>query len=425
MIRPEAPQDWISHLYGSDPGILSRQTRRWDTLLEKFHSKFGTADRRIFSTPGRTEIGGNHTDHNHGKVLAASINLDSIAAAAKSPEEKIVVHSEGYTEPFCVNLDDLAPASAERGTTTALVRGIAARFQQLGYRIGGFNACVTSDVLVGSGLSSSASVEVLIATIMNALYNDGRIDPQTIALIGQYSENAYFGKPCGLMDQTACATGGMIKIDFKDPLTPRVERFDFDFAGAGYSMLVVDTGGHHADLTEEYASIPREMKSVAAQFGKEWCRDISREDILKNVRRLRTAVGDRAVSRALHFIDENERVDNEAAALRKGDVETFLRLVTESGRSSYQLLQNCYAAGNASEQGVALGLALTEQFLRKTGPGAYRVHGGGFAGTILAFLPHESAGKYIAFMESAFTAGCVKQLTIRSIGTTCLMEKTV
>ncbi|MGA2624905.1 MAG: galactokinase family protein [Bacteroidota bacterium] len=425
MIRPDTLQDWLSHLYGSDREILSRQTRRWSALVEDFHSRFGTADPRLFSTPGRTEIGGNHTDHNHGKVLAASINLDSIAAAAPSPEKKILVHSEGYTQPFCVNLDDLAPAARERGTTTALVRGIAARFRELGYRIGGFNACVTSDVLVGSGLSSSASVEVLLATIMNTLYNDGRVAPQTIAFIGQFSENTYFGKPCGLMDQTACATGGMIMIDFKDPDTPRVERFEFDFAAAGYNLLVVNTGGHHADLTEEYASIPREMKSVAAQFGKEWCRDISKEDILKNVRRLRKAVGDRAVSRALHFIDENERVDSQVAALRKGDVETFLRLVTESGRSSHQWLQNCYAAGNASEQGVALGLALTEQFLRKTGSGGYRVHGGGFAGTILAFLPHERVGEYIAFMESAFATGCVKQLTIRSIGTTCFMEQTV
>lgn len=422
MIPPDPPQDWLSHLYGSDRGILSRQTRRWSALVEDFHSRFGTVTPRFFSTPGRTEIGGNHTDHNHGKVLAASVNLDSIAAAAPSAEKRVVIHSEGYVQPFCVNLDDLAPVGKERATTTALVRGIAARFRDLGHRIGGFNASVTSDVLVGSGLSSSASVEVLIATIMNVLYNDARIDPQTIALIGQFAENTYFGKPCGLMDQTACATGGMVKIDFRDPETPRVERFEFDFAGAGYSVLVVDTGGHHADLTEEYASIPREMKSVAAQFNKEWCRDISREDILKNIRRLRKAVGDRAVLRALHFIDENERVEHQVTALRRGDVETFLRLVTESGRSSHQWLQNCYAAGVASEQGVALGLALTDQFLRKIGSGAYRVHGGGFAGTILAFLPHESVDEYIAFMESAFTAGCVKQLTIRSIGTTCLME---
>lgn len=425
MIPPDPPQDWLSHLYGSERGNLSRQERQWNALLKDFHSRFGAVNPRLFSTPGRTEIGGNHTDHNHGKVLAASINLDSIAAAAPSPERKIVVRSEGYPQPFCVNLDDLAPVNKERGTTTALIRGIAARFRELGYHIGGFNACVTSNVLVGSGLSSSASVEVLIATIMNVLYNDGRIDPQTIALVGQFSENTYFGKPCGLMDQTACATGGMIKIDFKDPGNPHVERFEYDFTAAGYSLLVVDTGGHHADLTEEYASIPREMRSVAAQFNKEWCRDISREDILKNAGRLRTAVGDRAVSRALHFIDENERVELQVAALRKGNVETFLRLVTESGRSSYQWLQNCYTARNSSEQGVALGLALTEQFLRKTGSGACRVHGGGFAGTILAFVPHKSAGQYIAFMESAFTAGCVRQLTIRSIGTTCLMEQTV
>ena len=425
MTHAHGFRERLSHLYGSENEVLSRQLRRWDGLVDQFRERFGESEVGLFSTPGRTEIGGNHTDHNHGKVLAASVHMDSIAVAAKASRRSISLFSEGYPEGFQVGLDELSPRDSERGTTAGLVRGIAARFGQLGYGLGGFNACMTSDVLVGSGLSSSASIEILIATIINCFYNNGEVEPQTIALIGQFAENNYFGKPCGLMDQTTCAVGGIIKIDFANPHNPHVEKIEFDFAHAGYSLLVVDTGGNHADLTEDYASIPREMKSVAAHFHKEWCRDISRKEIFKDIRGLRGSVGDRAFLRAFHFIEENERVELQVEALRARDIQAFLRLVTESGRSSLQWLQNCSTTNNVMEQSITLGLALSEHFLKRIGAGACRVHGGGFAGTILVFLPHERVPEYISFMESAFTPGCVKQLRIRPIGTTSLMQKSL
>lgn len=395
--------------------MVVRQTQRWQTLVEEFRRRSRAAEVRYFSTPGRTEIGGNHTDHNHGKVLAAAVDLDSIGVAASAPDGKIEVWSDGYAQPFVVRLDALDTVPAERGTTAALIRGIASRFRQLGYGIGGFSACIASDVPVGSGLSSSASIEVLIATIMNALFNGGQVDARQIAVISQYAENVHFGKPCGLMDQIACAVGGVVKIDFNDPESPQVENLSFDFAAAGFSLLVVDTGGSHADLTAEYASIPREMKSVAAQFDRQHCRQISEADLLGRLAELRASVGDRAVLRALHFLQENRRVDSQVEALRSNDLPRFLRLIAESGSSSYRWLQNCVVAGSGSEQGIPLALALAEAFIGKCG-GACRVHGGGFAGTILAFLPHNAVAGFRALMESAFGEGCVKTLRVRSQG---------
>jgi galactokinase len=314
-----------------------------------------------------------------------------------------------------VTLDDLAAVPAERGTTAALIRGIASRFRQRGYAVGGFRACVASDVPVGSGLSSSASIEVLIATILNKLYNGGRIEPKQIAVIGQHAENVYFGKPCGLMDQIVCAVGGIVSIDFNDPGSPLVEKIGFDFAAAGYSLLVVDTGGSHADLTEDYASIPREMRSVAAQFGRQVCREISEHELLSRLAELRGSVGDRAILRALHFLHENRRVDLQAEALRKNDMQGFLRLVGESGSSSFRWLQNCFTPRAATEQGIPLALALAEGFIRRY-EGACRVHGGGFAGTILVFLPRARVEEFRSLMESVFGSGCVKVLRVRPQG---------
>lgn len=415
MMLPGPSTPMFAQLYGSDAATLSRQSRRWERLTEEHVRRFGAAGLRWFSAPGRTEIGGNHTDHNHGKVLAAAVDLDSIGAAAASADGVITVFSDGYASPFVVACDKLDPVPAEQGTTTALIRGIASRFRQLGYAVGGFRACITSDVPVGSGLSSSASIEVLLAAIINMLYNGGRVDAAQLAMIGQYAENEYFGKPCGLMDQIASAVGGVVKIDFADPESPRIEKIVFDFAAAGYSLLVVDTGGSHADLTADYAAIPHEMKLVAAMFGKKFCREISERDLFSNIAGLRAGPGDRAILRALHFLQENHRVDLQVEALRNADIPGFLRLIDESGASSYRWLQNCISTRGGKEQGIPLALALAEGFVRKWG-GACRVHGGGFAGTILVFVPNESVGAFRELMAPAFGAGCIKQLRVRSHG---------
>jgi len=407
----------LSGLYGIEETTFAKQTARYQALIREFQYRFSSATIHLFSAPGRTEIGGNHTDHNHGKVLAASINLDAIAVAAPVSDNRITIYSAGYLQPFIVKLNDLEPRTPDYSTTTALIRGIAARFRQLGFRLGGFNACISSEVMVGSGLSSSAAIEVLLGTILNALYNENAINLETLAAIGQYAENVYFNKPCGLMDQIACAVGGIVTIDFENPQQPRVEKIEFDFASQNYSVIVVDTGGNHADLTDDYASVPREMKAVAAQFGKQVCRQITREDVLQNIHHLRTTVGDRAVLRALHFFDENGRVDRQVAALRAGDFNAFLREVNASGNSSCRWLQNCFTTQNVAEQGVTLALALTENFLTSIGEGACRVHGGGFAGTIQVFLPKRCVNEYTELMESVFKPGCVQVLSIRAVGT--------
>ena len=410
----------LGALYGSEHEILTKHEKRFKRLIQGHVQKFGKNPIHLFSTPGRTELSGNHTDHNHGRVLAASVSLDSIAAASKNETEKVVLYSEGYDEPFEVNLKKLDALPGEKEKTGALIRGIAARFRQLGYEIGGFSGMMTSEVLPGSGLSSSASVEVLIGSIFNALYNDNSIAPEELAKIGQFAENKYFGKPCGLMDQMACAVGGIIAIDFNDPQKPIVEKVDFDFAAQQYSLLVVDTGGNHADLTKEYASVPKEMKAVANALGKEVCREIDNTDFVAEIKSLRPQVGDRAVLRALHFIAENERVQQQVAALRCSDFQKFLDLVKDSGNSSFKWLQNIYSIENVQVQGVALALALTEIFIANAGAGACRVHGGGFAGTIQVFLPNEVVENYIHLIESVFGEGKVMVLSIRPYGTVYL-----
>ncbi len=393
-----------------------QQKDRYKSLLYKHKSLFPEPNIHFFSSPGRTEIGGNHTDHNHGRVLCAAVNLDSIAAAARTDEQWVTIYSESFENPFNVSLHDLSIHSEEIGTTEALIRGIAARFNELGYEIGGFNACINSDVMIGSGLSSSASIEVLIGMIFNTLYNDNCVSSEQLAKIGQYAENVYFGKPCGLMDQLACATGGIIAIDFKHPENPRIESVDFDFNTSNYQVLIVDTGGNHADLTEDYAAIPNEMKNIAKVFEKSVCREVTFEQIMQNLQTLRMAAGDRAVLRAIHFYHENERVIEQVKALKDNDIETFLHLVNASGLSSFHCLQNGYSLKNPQQQGITLTLALTRQFLKGLGTGACRVHGGGFAGTIQVFMPNDSIADYINWIRPAVGEGSVSILNIRNSG---------
>lgn len=401
----------------TDKVVLHQKATRFQRLVDQFQQRFDEKNWHCFSTPGRTEIGGNHTDHNHGRVLAGSVNLDSIAVAADSDSKIVTIHSEGYAAPFVVNLEQLEKIPAEKETTSALIRGIAARFRQLGLSTGGFHACITSDVLPGSGLSSSASIEVLIGTIFNYLFNDGKISPQEIAMIGQYAENEYFGKPCGLMDQTTCAVGGIIAIDFENPNKPVVKKVNFDFSLQNYNLLVVNTGGNHADLTDDYASVPREMKSVAKEFNAEVCREINYDEFIKKINVLRHKVGDRAILRAYHFLGDNERVKEQVAALERGDFKKFLSLVNDSGNSSFKWLQNIYTVKNVHEQGMALALAITEHYISAIGAGACRVHGGGFAGTIQVFLPNDAVPEYVKLIESIFGAGTAVALNIRPLGT--------
>ncbi|MDD4681121.1 MAG: galactokinase family protein, partial [Clostridia bacterium] len=372
---------------------------------------------QLFSTSGRTEVGGNHTDHNAGHVLAAAVHFDTIAAVTETGDNEITVYSEGYPDAFQVDLSVLDIIDNEAETTTALIRGIAARFKQLGHSIGGFHAYINSSVARGSGLSSSASIEVLLAAILNALYNNNSLEPALLARIGQYAENVYFGKPSGLMDQMACALGGFITIDFKDSEKAVYQKVDFDMAAYAYHILVVDTGGSHADLTQDYADVPREMKLAAQTLGKQVLRELSLDDILHNIPLLREKAGDRAILRAIHFFNDDRRVVEQAKALAENRFNDFLRLVQESGSSSWRFLQNCYSNQNPQEQGVTLALAVTENFLNKVQKGACRVHGGGFAGTIQVYIPDEHIEEYVSLMEGIFGSGTVSILNIRPEGT--------
>lgn len=405
-------------LYGNEPAELKRHARRYETLLRQFEENFGKKEVEIFSSPGRTEIGGNHTDHNWGRVLAGAVNLDNICVAAKNNKNIIRIISEGYPR-FEVDLTSLAPVAAEKYTSAALVRGICSRFKESGHKIGGFDACIDGGVPKGSGLSSSASFEVLIGVILNELFNDGKIDPVQNAIIGQYSENNYFGKPCGLMDQVAIAMGGLITIDFKEPANPVVKKVNFDFTSTGYSLVITDTGGSHADLNDEYASIPADMKAVAAELGAKVLRQVTLEQIIEIAPRIREKVGDRAILRAIHFQKDNQRVVDQVNALERNDFHAFLEMVVESGYSSYMYNQNIFDVINPREQGVSLALALSELVLK--GEGAWRVHGGGFAGTIQAFVPGNLLEKYLNTLEHFFGKGACKTLFIRHQGA-CKVE---
>ena len=378
-----------------------------------FAAAFGGAPERYFSAPGRTEIGGNHTDHQRGRVLAAAVNLDTLAAVRCNGTDVIRILSEGY--PMCeVNVKEQEVVPAEINTTPALVRGVVARFTQLGCTVGGFDAYCTSTVLPGSGLSSSAAFEVLVGTIVNHLFFDAKVSQAEVAQIGQYAENVFFGKPCGLMDQTASAVGNLVTIDFFDKDHPVIQPVTFDFSTCGHALCIIDTRASHADLTDEYAAVPGEIKAVAAQFGKEVLTQIDEADFYKAIPELRKACGDRAVLRCIHFYQENARVPKQVAALEQGDFETFLKLIKESGYSSYMYLQNVIPAGYKEHQDVALALALCEHGL--AGRGAYRVHGGGFAGTVQAFVPFDILDGFVAGIDAVLGEGACHVLNIRPQG---------
>ncbi len=396
------------------PREITDNLHRYENLRNKFLSLFGRNEVLFFSAPGRTELGGNHTDHNKGVVLAASVNLDTLAAVSPNDGDEVVVYSDQCGEkPFVVDLNYLEKHDEERGTFASLVRGVAKYLSDNHRNVGGFNAVITSDILFGAGLSSSASVEVLIGEIFNVLFNEGKISKETIARAGQFAENSYFEKPCGLMDQLACAYGGIIKIDFENGA--KIEKIDFDFDKTDYALLVVNTGGNHVELTDDYAAVPGEMREVAAFFGKEILRDVNENDFWNSVTELREKVSDRAILRAAHFFEENRRVVEEAVALEKGDFPAFLRLVSESGNSSVKKLQNLFSTKMPEEQSLLLAIVLSEKFLENK-KGVVRVHGGGFAGAIQVFLPRKYVEDYKNFIEKIFGKGSATELRIRNVG---------
>lgn len=393
--------------------------QRWATLLQTFCAKYGDREVILVSVPGRTEISGNHTDHNNGCVLAASVDIDVIAVAAKTDGTEIRVKSEGHAEDI-FDCTDLNPESFEKGHSAALIAGICDAFRRDGLAYGGFVACTTSEVLPGSGLSSSAAFEVLCAKILSELYNGGAVPAMKLAQAGQYAENVYFGKPCGLMDQAACACGGFLYIDFADPAHPVTEQLAFDPEREGYTFCIVNTGGNHADLTADYAAVPAEMHAVAAFLGKRVLRECDEKAFASRLAEARGTVGDRAVLRALHFFSENRRVEQQREALKAGDSEQFFRLVTESGRSSFMFLQNVYAPHTPTEQGLSLALAISERF------GAVcRVHGGGFAGTIQAYVPTELSHAYREAIDAVFGDNACMLLRIRPVGAVRLSTESI
>ena len=391
--------------------ILSKNDKK--RLDAGFAAAFGGTAERYFSAPGRTEVSGNHTDHQRGRVLAGAVNLDTVAAVRANGTDVIRVQSKGY--PLCqVRLDALEPVDAEINSTPALIRGGAARFAQLGCKVGGFDAYCESTVLPGSGLSSSAAFEVLVGTIINHLFFDGKVTQPEIAQIGQYAENVFFGKPCGLMDQTASAVGGLVTIDFADKAHPDIRPVHFDFSTTGHALYIIDSRADHADLTDEYAAVPGEMKAVCEYFGKDVVTEIPEADFYAAIPALREKCGDRAVMRVIHEYNENRRVPQQVACLESGDFEGFLRLTKESGFSSWMYLQNVIPAGYVKQQAMGVALGLCEHYLQ--GRGAYRVHGGGFAGTVQAFVPCEVLESFRAGIDGALGEGACHVLSIRPQG---------
>ncbi len=401
-----------------DEEMLEYQTRRYEKALKSFKEKYGDYQVEIYSAPGRSEVGGNHTDHQLGKVLAASVNLDAIAVVAKCETNIIHIFSEGYGE-LIIDLTDLDPREEEISDAKALIRGIVARIKELGYHTGGFLAYVTSDVLSGSGLSSSAAFETLIATIISGLYNQMEIDSMEIAMVGQYAENIYFGKPCGLMDQMACSVGGMIFIDFEKPNLPKIRPIDTDFSKFEHTLCITDTKGTHADLTNDYAAIPRDMGKVAKYFGKQVLREVKENEFYNHIAKIREDLGDRCVLRAMHYFDENQRVDKQVESLEAGDFSEFKKYIRKSGDSSYKYLQNVFSPHKVEEQGISVALALSEMFHGENG--VSRVHGGGFAGTIQAFVPDSMVQEYRHSMERVFGINTCYILKIRKYGGTKVM----
>ena len=402
--------------YSSLYADLDHATARMIEAIEAFGKNYGEdRDIAVFSVPGRTEIIGNHTDHNHGKVMAGAINRDILAIVSRNDDNVIRFCSEGYSKDQ-INISDVtSPEKFRKFTSRALVAGMVNAFIEAGHAVGGYDAYSCTEVLKGSGLSSSAAFEVMIGNILNHLYNDGKVDNKEIAKYAQYSENVYFGKPCGLMDQMACAVGGFVYIDFEDNKNPIVESVDLSLADAGYSLCIVNTGGSHAGLNEDYASVPAEMKAVAAYLGKDVLRGLTEEDILRAVPMLRKRSGDRAILRAIHFVRENDRVEQALKALKSKDLQEFYKIILASGRSSYQYLQNVYTNQNPFEQGISLALCVADGVLSGK-DGAFRVHGGGFAGTIQAFVRNEDLDGFVSKMNAVFGEGAAMPLNVRPLG---------
>ena len=416
MIKEGRMDSLLIQLYREEKLTDSRERCRM--VLDGYGKTFGTEeDVLLFSSPGRTEISGNHTDHNHGKVLAGSINLDCLGVAAKNASCQVRIVSETYGQDFTIDLNHLEP-SAKKAGTADLVKGILKGFEESGCSVGGFNAYVTSNVISAAGVSSSASFEMLLCSMLNVFFNEGRMDTVAYAHIGKYAENHYWDKASGLLDQMACAVGGLITIDFCEPAVPVVEKIDFDFASQGHSLIIVQTGKGHADLSADYSAVPEEMKRVAAFFGKEVLAQISEEDVIAHLPEIRKAAGDRSVLRALHFFSDNQWAGQEADALERGDMDAFLALVEQSGRSSWELLQDITPTGAVQEQAMAVALTVAERAL--DGRGACRVHGGGFAGTIQAFVPLDLLESFQSQVESALGAGSCHVLSIRPVGGTVL-----
>ncbi len=401
-----------AHLYAD----VKAQTERMIKAVSAFEELYGeNRDVSLFSVPGRSEISGNHTDHNRGCVLAGAIDRDIIAVAAKNDDNTVRFRSEGYPEDIVELKEAGNPNNFKQVTSRALVAGLVGGFAKEGYKVGGYDAYSTTEVLKGSGISSSAAFEVMVGNILNYFYNDGKVDNKEIAKLAQYSENVFFGKPCGLMDQVACAVGGIVAIDFEDPKAPVIDKVSFDISGAGYNLCIVNTGGNHADLTDDYASVPVEMKAVAAALGKKVLRECDESEVIAAIPALRESLGDRAIMRALHFFEENKRVAKQKAALLAGDLDAFFAEVLASGKSSFCYLQNVYTTKNIAEQGLSLALCLAEKYLSGKS-GAWRVHGGGFAGTIQAYVPMSEVEGFRALMDSVFGEGKCIVLRIRPEG---------
>ena len=413
MIEYLTTNDALEVISRAYPGGEAEEAARYRALAMRHLEKFGEKEELIFaSAPGRTEIAGNHTDHNHGRVLAAAVSLDTVAVASKRSDLLVTMFSEGYEKPFVVDLSHLEPDPAEQETTDSLIRGVAARMAALGFKVGGLDAYITSSVFKGSGLSSSAALEVMLVKLFDAMYGEDSISAETRALIAQYAENHYFGKPCGLMDQMASSVGGLVMMDFKDP-DAVIEAIAYDFAAKGYAMAVVSAGGEHGNLTSHYAAIPIEMREVARVFGANALREVPKEQFEAAIPALKGRVSDRAILRALHFYDEDARIPALVEALKRGDLSAFFDGIIASGESSWKLLQNLYVPGSGNQE-MALALELSRRLL--LGRGAWRIHGGGFAGTILAFVPLDLMDAYAARMNAVFGQGAVTRLRVRPVG---------
>ena len=412
-------QKLLEELYGKSG--VDDNLKRYEAVLKGFLKEFGEKDVKLFSSPGRTEISGNHTDHNNGKVLGGSINLDCVAVAAKNDSDFVNIISESFSQKFRVNIKDIEPGTDKIGTIE-LLKGILAGFKQRGASIGGFDAYITSNVISSAGVSSSAAFETLICQIINTLFNEGKLSKTDYAYIGKYAENNYWDKASGLLDQMCCAYGGLISIDFANPDSPKVEEMDFDFAGAKHDLIIVQTGRGHADLSADYSSIPAEMKKVAEFFGKSTLSEVNEDEFYNNLSKIRDFAGDRAVLRSIHFFDENKRVDNEIKALKSNDFDSFLKNITDSGNSSWKYLQNVYTNAAPNEQGITVALALSERFLKEKNVGATRVHGGGFAGVIMAMVPENYSDEYVSYMDKFLGKGSSYKMKIRPYGSICLDE---